>query len=320
MERQTAISKNVQKANASKPGTFFFQPKLTINQPNDSFEHEADAMADKVMRMTEGPANQDAFFKPAWLKPVTNVAQRKCQACEEEEQHVHRKEIEPGVPVAKSIPISTIAPGLVQRITDDQDANQDSTESESNEGSLVASETLCTWYASKFWLSQEEKDQQLFNRVLTHFSDQPDARQHLWWYRYGEGKNYDENVGRLLKDNPTVQQKLAEQIGGVASASNKKGSLVGTESNDSPIKQAYYDEDNWRNANGNIDEVDWELQGDYTPHGANTFKIKIHDPYQWHPLEARATQCLHEAMERLKTSGAKEYITEGETTVTLQLP
>lgn len=25
----------------------FFQPKLTINQPNDIYEHETDAMADK---------------------------------------------------------------------------------------------------------------------------------------------------------------------------------------------------------------------------------------------------------------------------------
>ncbi|CAN5180822.1 hypothetical protein BH09BAC6_BH09BAC6_30940 [soil metagenome] len=65
----------------------FFQPKLTINQPNDVYEQEADHMADKVMRMADPAAVQPGFFKPA-----TNAVQRKCQACEEEEKHVHRKE------------------------------------------------------------------------------------------------------------------------------------------------------------------------------------------------------------------------------------
>ncbi len=46
----------------------FFQPKLTINQPNDPYEREADAMADKVMRMT------------------APVIQTKCSGCEEEEE------------------------------------------------------------------------------------------------------------------------------------------------------------------------------------------------------------------------------------------
>ncbi|CAN5180692.1 hypothetical protein BH09BAC6_BH09BAC6_30930 [soil metagenome] len=65
----------------------FFQPKLTINQPNDIYEQEADHMADKVMRMADPAANQHSFFKPA-----KNAVQRKCQACEEQEKHVHRKE------------------------------------------------------------------------------------------------------------------------------------------------------------------------------------------------------------------------------------
>jgi len=64
----------------------FFQPKLTINAPGDVYEQEADAVADKVMRMAGGPLQQDAFFKPAG-----NMVHRKCQHCEEEEK-VQRKE------------------------------------------------------------------------------------------------------------------------------------------------------------------------------------------------------------------------------------
>ncbi len=62
------------------------QPKLTINNPNDAYEQEADAMADKVMRM-EQPGVQ--------LKPLSITAvQRKCEHCEEEEKQMQRKEKE----------------------------------------------------------------------------------------------------------------------------------------------------------------------------------------------------------------------------------
>jgi len=70
---------------SSKNNKPFIQPKLTINQPNDVYEQEADAMADKVMRM-EQPGVQ--------LKqlPISSV-QRKCEHCEEEEKKMQRKEI-----------------------------------------------------------------------------------------------------------------------------------------------------------------------------------------------------------------------------------
>ena len=64
----------------------FFQPKLAINQPNDVYEQEADAVADKVMRMNEPPSGEKFFS--------SRVVQRKCAACEEEEKEkeVQRKE------------------------------------------------------------------------------------------------------------------------------------------------------------------------------------------------------------------------------------
>ncbi len=69
----------------------FFQPKLTISQPNDGFEQEAGAMADKVMRMPDTSSGRGPFFKP-----VANAVQRKCRQCEEEDKHVHRKESDAG--------------------------------------------------------------------------------------------------------------------------------------------------------------------------------------------------------------------------------
>jgi hypothetical protein len=65
----------------------FFQPRLTINTPGDSYEQEADTMAEKVMRI---PINDRSFF-PA--KPVTATGLwRKCADCEEEDKKLQRKQ------------------------------------------------------------------------------------------------------------------------------------------------------------------------------------------------------------------------------------
>ena len=68
----------------------FIQPKLTINQPNDIYEQEADTVAEKVIRMPDSTAGS-LFFHP---KPVSvTPVQRKCTACEEEDK-IQRKEDE----------------------------------------------------------------------------------------------------------------------------------------------------------------------------------------------------------------------------------
>jgi hypothetical protein len=64
----------------------FIQPKLTINQPNDVYEQEADAMADKVMRMEQPGVELKQL-------PITAV-QRKCKHCEADEKKMQRKEID----------------------------------------------------------------------------------------------------------------------------------------------------------------------------------------------------------------------------------
>jgi hypothetical protein len=79
----------------------FFQPvvqtKLTVNKPGDSFEQEADAMADKVMRKpAAAPAKKCPSCKEKEEAQTTAVkekhatddtpVQRKCSHCEEEEK------------------------------------------------------------------------------------------------------------------------------------------------------------------------------------------------------------------------------------------
>lgn len=83
-----------QKANES-----FFQAKLSINQPGDMYEQEADAVAEKIMRMPCPSINNNSFFKPG----ITSI-QRKCAGCEEENkiQPKENNTIEAGVSEAST--------------------------------------------------------------------------------------------------------------------------------------------------------------------------------------------------------------------------
>lgn len=80
--RSRSLPKAPQQKPASGAARPFFnpiiQPKLSINQPNDIYEQEADAVADKVMRMT------DHDVAPA--RPAPPVIQMKCADCERDEK------------------------------------------------------------------------------------------------------------------------------------------------------------------------------------------------------------------------------------------
>jgi hypothetical protein len=92
---ETKTSENLSKAAANQvfgkngvslfaPGSkFSIQPKLTINQPDDIYEREADKVANEVMTM-QSPAIQT---RPLQVSSI----QRMCPHCEEE-QNMQRKE------------------------------------------------------------------------------------------------------------------------------------------------------------------------------------------------------------------------------------
>ena len=91
ISNQIKQHRNVVVPNAVNRDAAFFhplvQPKLTINQPGDIYEQEADAMADKIMRMPAGNSGTSPFFRQA-ITPI----QRMCSDCEEEEKTMQRKE------------------------------------------------------------------------------------------------------------------------------------------------------------------------------------------------------------------------------------
>ena len=77
----------------------FFQPKLTINQPQDIYEEEAEAMADKVNK------NKHSFLK---LVNISSI-QRKCAHCEKEEKLQMKGE--------KNAQSGMTAPALIHDVT-----------------------------------------------------------------------------------------------------------------------------------------------------------------------------------------------------------
>lgn len=84
---RNAISRKDNFFNREKIPPFFggktIQPKLTIGQPNDPYEKEADAMADKVVRRFGD--NGTIQNKPI-ENSITPIIQTKCAACEKEEK------------------------------------------------------------------------------------------------------------------------------------------------------------------------------------------------------------------------------------------
>jgi hypothetical protein len=64
----TTQTKTERKATATGGHLFFapVQAKLTVNQPNDVYEQEADSVAEKVMRMTDHSTKSSPFFQPAY--------------------------------------------------------------------------------------------------------------------------------------------------------------------------------------------------------------------------------------------------------------
>jgi len=78
----------------------FFQAKLTVNQPGDAHEREADAVADQVMRMKTGDS---PIVQRMPITPVSAI-QRACANCEKEKEGVQRKETGGGDASSKAAP------------------------------------------------------------------------------------------------------------------------------------------------------------------------------------------------------------------------
>ncbi|MCH5716212.1 hypothetical protein [Niabella hibiscisoli] len=65
------------KQSATNQG-LFIQPKLTINQPGDSYEQEADAVAEKVMRKDNAGSGGAAFLSRCISRRRSKCSNQDC--------------------------------------------------------------------------------------------------------------------------------------------------------------------------------------------------------------------------------------------------
>ena len=72
----------IRRALGARAGERFIQAMLTVSQPGDQYEQEADRVADQVMRTPDQTA--PATVRPGDLPQISSL-QRTCAQCEEEE-------------------------------------------------------------------------------------------------------------------------------------------------------------------------------------------------------------------------------------------
>ncbi len=96
------------------------QAKLTIGQPNDKYEQEADRVAEQVMRMPESGSPAAAITRPV----ISPVVQRVCSECEEELQRQPLEEVEEEEEPIQTKPITVQMPPLVQRQTEEEEEEE----------------------------------------------------------------------------------------------------------------------------------------------------------------------------------------------------
>jgi hypothetical protein len=89
------VSKSLSTSFSAKKtsGSLFFQPKLSIGPVDDIYEREADAMADRVMHMSDPVDRIQPFFRPS-----ISSLQRMCADCEKEEKNMQLKAVDSEVP------------------------------------------------------------------------------------------------------------------------------------------------------------------------------------------------------------------------------
>ena len=87
-EGQDSFFSNSKESSVSFFSTTGIQPKLTIGQPNDKYEVEADAMADKVVQKL----STDHDGVQSFAYQGNTALQTKCDSCEKEEEEVQKKE------------------------------------------------------------------------------------------------------------------------------------------------------------------------------------------------------------------------------------
>jgi hypothetical protein len=136
-----------------------------------------------------------------------------------------------------------------------------------------------------------------------YLDDQPRAQAHLDYYLQGSGATLPVPLDKLIAEDEGVRKKLYLAVLNAGIDGNQRGTV--------PIAQSDYKIQDWRNALGSIN-INWRSGPPMAP---GKVRVGFRNEYRWHPTADRVSQCVHQAADRLKAEGAKDYFMEGWTVI-----
>jgi RHS repeat-associated protein len=143
-------------------------------------------------------------------------------------------------------------------------------------------------------------------------------------YLSGKGGTVEVDLKRMLAGDELMRATLQTQIVSSVMEEVSAGYSGGQINGSAFISQSdYSNEDNQMALGGtyvywNVDSSP-EAREENKKTGKTRIVVELMDVYFWSPHDPRATQCLHVAAEKLKTSGAKEFKQHGLTTISVAL-
>ena len=161
-----------------------------------------------------------------------------------------------------------------------------------------------------------------------YLAGQPLAQKHLDHYLHGGGTPFVEDIADLFARNPTVRNNVGTQVGEVSGGGKVRTGVIegGADLPDGtqlpgfpPITQNDWDDQDWRNAIGNVDKLQFTIVSGPDAAGNVQVQITLTDAYAWHGKEARISQCVHQALENMKAKGAADFMSTGTGVVALNL-
>jgi len=132
------------------------------------------------------------------------------------------------------------------------------------------------------------------------------AEEFLNYYMAGSGLDKAVDILQLLREDPGVRQTIEQEIAAQLKRTSTAGGIVA-------LPQNVFSNRDWQYATGSLN-MNWKRVPQSLPGGQITVELSFRNQYRWHPKDARITQCIHQAAEDLKQSGAKDFWMVGKPT------
>jgi hypothetical protein len=163
-------------------------------------------------------------------------------------------------------------------------------------------------------------DEKIYQAVLDwQFEENGHAARHLRHWRNGGGADLDVDLFKLITENPYIHWQVNDMLwawdrGHVYGWDNVR--YPGAVRAAYPIQQHEFSKSDWQLATGSLN-----LRIAYPTNADSRWAfLSFTNVYRWHPNEKRKSQCIHQALERLKEKGARDYRMMGATSWELSWP